>query len=96
MRHNLNKSELREAIEQLIELQQELEPLVNQVADLVNQVGDEHAKSYVVSSLQIATMREHGWLTRDDSLQDVIEQWQSYLDEMDGPGEEGDDDTGDE
>lgn len=97
MRTNLNAGELTEAILELVELQAQLEPLVNQVYELVSQVGDDYAMAYTVSQLMIAVMDEHPWISRDESLQGVIRNWQRTLKELDGDevDEEDEDDLED-
>lgn len=73
----MDKYELRDM---LMEAQDFLYQAIGLLDTYVRETGDRNAKAYLVDHLKIMASGEHGFLSRDLNIDNLIER----LDEMDG------------
>ena len=57
----------------LYEAQEHMQAALEQLDFYVSESGDSNAKAYLVDHLRIMTSRDHGFLTHDLSVDDLIE-----------------------
>jgi hypothetical protein len=68
----------------LVEARAHLRDAICLIENYVNQTGDRNAKAYLLDHLRIFADREHGFLTRDINIDDLIDR----LDEVEENEEE--------
>ena len=70
----LDNEELKDL---LYTAQENLHEAVEALRDFVQATGDQNAKAYLVDHLEIMTSSDHGFLTRDLSVDDLIQRVES-------------------
>ncbi len=68
----------------LYEAQEHLNEAIRRIETYINETDDRNAEAYLLDHLRIFAGREHGYLTRDINIDDLIER----LDERDDEDEE--------
>lgn len=68
-------------IDTLYEAQEHLNEAINLLETYVGQTGDHNAEAYLVDHLKIFAGRNHGFLSRDLNIDDLIERLNEYEDE---------------
>jgi len=84
---NLTTDELRDA---LYEAQEHLRAAIRLIETYVNATDDRNAEAYLLDHLRIFAGREHGFLTRDLNIDDLMQRLDERDDETD---DEADDDA---
>ena len=74
MSKKVTKQEREEAIESLYMAKEHLIEAVEVLRKVANDLNDEHARSYIVTHLRCLVDRDHGYLSRDYTVQDWIEE----------------------
>ena len=80
-----DRDELRDA---LADAQDLLNQAIRHIETYVNATGDSNAEAYLLDHLRIFAGREHGYLSRDLNLDDLIER----LDDREPADDDSDDD----
>lgn len=73
----IDKEDLRDT---LYEAQDHLKEAISLIADYVRVTGDSYAEAYLLDHLKIFAGRNHGFLSSDLNLDDLIEQLNEYED----------------
>lgn len=74
MSKKVTEQEREEAIESLYEAKDQLAEAVKTLSKVAIDLDDEHARSYLVAHLRCLVDRNHGYLSRDFTVQDWIEE----------------------
>lgn len=76
--NSFTSEELYEIQEKLEKIQRKMLKQIGKLEEVIDQLGDENARAYILDHLKILVSNNHGFLTRDRSISDMIERLAEY------------------
>lgn len=77
----MNDFERQDAIDLVYDAQEHLNAAIESLRQYVAISGDRHTEAYILDHLRIYATRDHGYLSNDPNLDDVIDGLESYNEE---------------
>lgn len=77
---NLTRDELYEIQKRLEKIQRKMQKQVENLEEVIDRLGDENSRAYILDHLKILVSDNHGFLSRDRNLSDMIEAVQELID----------------